>query len=117
MRNTNMLSSGRMLAIQLTVIFVATLVSFGAAELFLRAFPSVISLNILVQMEPGIRAKIAQQIGLPTLESANQITTEMRSDHGPVFRWPGANSLTVTYADKADLAVGAVELVQVDKNG
>jgi len=112
-----MFTSGRVLVIQFTIIFLATLVSLVAVELFLRAFPSVISVSILAQMEPGIRARIAGQIGLPTVESSIQIPTEMRSDKGPVFLLPGPDSLTITRADKADLALGAIELVQVDKNG
>lgn len=110
-------SKARMAAIKLTVVALATCVSLVFAELVLRIFPSLIGVSILAHMEPGIRGEIAARLGLPTLESAIQISTDARSDKGPPFRLPGGNSLTVTYADKVDLALGAIELVQVDRNG
>lgn len=108
---------GRLLAMQAMTIGCGFLIGFGALEVALRSVPSLISLPVLVEFEPQLRGRIAQRLGLPTMETVLKITPDMRSDGGPTIHLPGPGSLTVLYADPVDLALGAVEQVQVDQNG
>jgi hypothetical protein len=96
---------------------IALLIGFALIEVALRAFPALIDLSVLVRFEPHLRAEIAERLGLRTFKNVQEITTEMRSDGGPVFRIPAPDSLTVVPADKVDKQLGAVEVVKVDVNG
>lgn len=107
----------RLFAIKCATVALTLLIGFGLVEATLRLFPSLIGISLLARMEPSMRSEIAGRLGLPTLEAAIRITPDMRTDGGPTIILPAANSLTYTLADKADLDLGATELVQVDENG
>lgn len=107
----------RLLAMQSMTVGLGFLISFGLLEVALRSAPSLIGLPVLVGFEPQLRGRIAQRLDLPTMETVLKISPEMRSDGGPTIFLPGPGSLTVLYADAVDLALGAVEQVQVDQNG
>lgn len=107
----------RALGLAVVTIGIALLVGFGFIEAALRVFPGLIGLNQLQNFEPTMRAEIANRLGLPTLASHIPITSDQRSDGGPPFFLWAPNALAYTFMDKADVALGAPEHVQLDANG
>jgi hypothetical protein len=107
----------RLLAMKAILIGFALLIGFGLIEAVLRSFPGLIELKILAQMEPSMRAEIANRVGLPTMATTIRITSAMRDDGGPPFNLPGANAHGYSFADAADVALGASEYSQSDENG
>jgi len=107
----------RSLAMNLMLIAIALVIGFGIIEVTLRAFPSLIGLNQLQSFEPTMRDEIANRLGLPTLASAVLITSDQRTDHGPLFPMSAPNAIVYTFMDRADVALGAPEHVQMDANG
>jgi hypothetical protein len=107
----------RLVAVKALTIAIALLIGFGLIEVVLRSFPGLIGLNVLEQMEPSLRAEIADRMGLPTQATSIRITSAMRSDGGPPFTLPGANASRYSFADPADIALGAREQIRSDENG
>ena len=107
----------RLLALKLITIAISLMVALGLMETALRIDPGLIGIAALSRFESHMRGEIAARLGLPTMETVIRITPDMRTDGGQPILLPGANSLTVTFADAADLALGAVQNVQVDQNG
>lgn len=107
----------RALGLAVVTIGIALLVGFGLIEATLRVFPGLIGLSQLQNFEPTMRAEIANRLGLPTLATHIPITSDQRSDGGPPFFLWAPNALAYTFMDKADIALGALEHVQMDVNG
>lgn len=104
-------------AFEFLTVCIAVAVGLGIFELALRTFPHLIGVAVLDRFEPRLRTEIAARLGLPTIGNAIRITPEMRTDGGPTILLPGRDALMVTYAEDVDIKLGAIEQVQVDRNG
>jgi hypothetical protein len=107
----------RAIAMSLVTMAIALAIGFGLIEVTLRAFPSLIGINVLQYMEPTLRAEIAGRLGLPTLATSIMIPSDKRTDGGPPFFLPGPGAKQFSFADPADVALGAAEYVESDENG
>lgn len=103
--------------IQGAVVVVALVVALGLVEIVLRSFPGLIGMRVLSEMEPSLRERIADRVGLPTRNSMFEVTSDMRTDRGPAFSRPRPNSSLRQYNEKQDIAAGAVQVVRMDENG
>src|SRR3989338_8965440 len=89
------------------VIIVAVLL-----EMFLRLFPGLVPLSLLVNFQENLRQEIARRAGLPA--AANTLPVK-RDDNGPPLRVYRPHATIEVPFDAED--VGAVKTVTMDKNG
>lgn len=99
------------------IFLVAVLVSLGGAEAFLRSFPSLISIDILVRFHEDLRTPIAAKLGFATYEDRQLVTSEWRGDGGPPFYIYLEGRNYVGRADPVDVATGGVVERQMDDAG
>lgn len=103
--------------IQLVLMGFALLLALGLVEVMLRSFPELIGMRALSEMDPSLREKIADRLGLPTRNSMIEIPPNRRTDRGPTILMPRPNSALMQYNEKQDIAAGAAQVVHVDENG
>lgn len=93
------------------------LVALGALEIGLRMVPSAIGLSLLSRFEPGLRAEIAEDLGIRTRRRLLELPSSDRVDGGPpIFRMLPLTE-NPQYNEPADIAAGAEEVVYSDEIG
>lgn len=87
------------------------------AEVALRSFPSLISIPVLERFNSELRRSVADRLQLSTKSSRHAIPSAERSDGGPDFYTYESNRTIVIPVDPVDMALGATEAAQIDRNG
>lgn len=98
-------------------VLIAAMLGLAAVEVVLRTFPSLVSLPLLDQFPPGLRQRIAVDLGLPTTMTRPRISSSERADHGPDFYLYKPSSDFTWRADAVDLERGVREVMTVDERG
>lgn len=98
-------------------LIVALLLSFGGAEVLLRAAPSLIGIEVLARFHEDLRTPIADRLGFATSKERRPISSEERGDGGPPFHIYFPDRLYVGLADPVDMAAGAVVERSMDDKG
>jgi len=107
----------RVLMINFVVVLVAISAALGGAEALLRAYPSLIDIQLLTRFHEDLRSPIATRLGFATQKDRRLITSEERTDGGRPFFIYHSDMLYVGLADKEDIEVGAITEIRMDSAG
>jgi lysophospholipase L1-like esterase len=107
----------RRLAASLALAALSLGLVFVVAEGLLRAFPALISREVLLEFDRPLRARVAARLGLPLKQARRCLAPGERGDGGPELCLVAPGAEVVQPADPVDLALGALERLPHDARG
>jgi len=100
-----------------SIFLLSIFLVLGIAEVFLRIFPSLISIPVLERFNSELRQTVADRLQLSTKSSRRIIPSSERTDGGPDFYTYQPNRTIMIPVDPIDAELGAVEGARIDQNG
>ena len=100
-----------------SIFLLSIFLVLGIAEVFLRIFPSLISIPVLERFNSELRQTVADGLQLSTKSSRRIIPSSERTDGGPDFYTYQPNRTIMSPVDPIDAELGAVEGARIDQNG
>ena len=99
------------------VLLSVTAVMLIGVEVLLRLYPSLVAISVIERMHPELRSRIATQLGLPTTDDYDVLSSAERTDHGPDIYLMKPNRIYFRPMDEVDKSEGATDSTTTDHRG